>query len=240
MLCLHCQAACRLHTAETGASAAGKPLMLLVHGFPEMWYSWRHQLQAFEATHHVVAVDLRGYGQSSCPKVLACSGTQSQPVWRLCTELTGGCGQQGSRAYQMDQLVGDISGLIAVLGYTKCILVAHDWCVLPNMLVSLGLVIDSAQPVRPTHLILQQKDRLESFEYAPGEETLHGTWQLCSPSLSRSLLYLALHTPKLTKTRPASHLSSRRGAPLICFMMMGSQSIQFRTSRTIAPSTCWV
>ena len=240
MLCLHCQAACRLHTAETGASAAGKPLMLLVHGFPEMWYSWRHQLQAFEATHHVVAVDLRGYGQSSCPKVLACSGTQSQPVWRLCTELTGGCGQQGSRAYQMDQLVGDISGLIAVLGYTKCILVAHDWCVLPNMLVSLGLVIDSAQPVRPTHLILQQKDRLESFEICARGGNI--AWHLAAlqPQLIEKLVILGTPHPKAYEDKTCFTSQQQKRYPLICFMMMGSQSIQFRTSQTIAPSTCWV
>ena len=54
--------------------------MLLLHGFPEFWYSWRHQLRAFAATHHVVAFDLRGYGQSSCPKVClqaAVAGTDS-------------------------------------------------------------------------------------------------------------------------------------------------------------------
>ena len=60
---------CRLHTAERGGASPGKPLLLLLHGFPEMWYSWRHQLQAFASTHHVVAMDLRGYVRSSCPKV---------------------------------------------------------------------------------------------------------------------------------------------------------------------------
>ena len=43
--------------------------MLLVHGFPELWYSWRHQLEAFKDDYEVVAFDLRGYGQTEKPKV---------------------------------------------------------------------------------------------------------------------------------------------------------------------------
>lgn len=60
---------CRLHVASMGR-AAGKPLMLMLHGFPESWISWRHQLEAFCSDYHVAAVDLRGYGQSSKPKVV--------------------------------------------------------------------------------------------------------------------------------------------------------------------------
>ena len=48
----------------------GKKLMLLVHGFPELWYSWRWQLEAFKDDYEVVAFDLRGYGQTEKPKVV--------------------------------------------------------------------------------------------------------------------------------------------------------------------------
>ena len=43
--------------------------MLLVHGFPELWYSWRWQLEEFQEDYEVVAFDLRGYGQTEMPKV---------------------------------------------------------------------------------------------------------------------------------------------------------------------------
>lgn len=54
----------RIHLVEQGSG----PLVLLVHGFPESWYSWRHQLSALaEAGYRAVAVDVRGYGRSSGP-----------------------------------------------------------------------------------------------------------------------------------------------------------------------------
>ena len=59
----------RFHTVAAGR-ATGKQLMLLVHGFPELWYSWRWQLEAFKDEYEVVAFDLRGYGQTEKPKVL--------------------------------------------------------------------------------------------------------------------------------------------------------------------------
>jgi pimeloyl-ACP methyl ester carboxylesterase len=52
----------RMHLAEAGTG----PLVLLCHGFPESWYSWRHQLAAFaDAGFHAVAPDMRGYGQTT-------------------------------------------------------------------------------------------------------------------------------------------------------------------------------
>ncbi len=59
----------RFHTVTAGRGS-GKKLMLLVHGFPELWYSWRWQLQAFKEDYEVVAFDLRGYGQTEKPKVV--------------------------------------------------------------------------------------------------------------------------------------------------------------------------
>src|SRR5208283_738945 len=54
----------RMHVAEMGAG----PLVVLCHGFPESWYSWRHQMPALaEAGFHVLAPDMRGYGQTDCP-----------------------------------------------------------------------------------------------------------------------------------------------------------------------------
>ncbi|BAZ43103.1 alpha/beta hydrolase fold protein [Chondrocystis sp. NIES-4102] len=82
--------------------SAGKgKLMLMLHGFPEFWYSWRHQINEFAEDYHVVAVDLRGYNDSDKPEDL--------------------------NAYKMSVLVADIQGIITGLGYQDCILVAHDW-----------------------------------------------------------------------------------------------------------------
>jgi pimeloyl-ACP methyl ester carboxylesterase len=87
----------RLHYKTQGQ---GK-LMLMLHGFPEFWYSWRYQITEFAQDYKVVALDLRGYNDSDKPKELA--------------------------AYKIDVLVEDIAGVIKGLGYDNCILVSHDW-----------------------------------------------------------------------------------------------------------------
>lgn len=77
------------------------PLMLLLHGFPECWYSWRHQISEFSKTYKVVAIDMRGYGQTDRPK--------------------------GKENYTIDILVDDVKALVSALGYKTCVLVGHDW-----------------------------------------------------------------------------------------------------------------
>ncbi|HEY1075628.1 MAG TPA: alpha/beta hydrolase [Fontimonas sp.] len=87
----------RLHYVRGGTG----PLMLFLHGFPEAWFTWENQLQAFAASHTVVAPDLRGYNLSDKP-----------------TEVAD---------YRPSVLVEDIRQLIAHLGFERCVLVAHDW-----------------------------------------------------------------------------------------------------------------
>jgi epoxide hydrolase 4 len=87
----------KLHYVSQGK---GK-LMLMLHGFPEFWYSWRHQIPEFADNYHVVAIDLRGYNESDKPQEL--------------------------EAYKISELVADVKGVINGLGYENCILVAHDW-----------------------------------------------------------------------------------------------------------------
>ncbi|ALG15480.1 epoxide hydrolase [Kibdelosporangium phytohabitans] len=87
-----------MHVAESGAG----PLVLLLHGFPEGWYSWRHQLVALaEAGFHAVAPDQRGYGRTSKPSAVA--------------------------DYTMLHLVGDVVGLVDALGEDQAVVVGHDW-----------------------------------------------------------------------------------------------------------------
>jgi pimeloyl-ACP methyl ester carboxylesterase len=87
----------KLHYVTQGEG----PLMLMLHGFPEFWYSWRHQIPEFALDFKVVALDLRGYNDSDKP--------------------------QEQSAYVMDEFIKDVKGVIKGLGYERCVLVGHDW-----------------------------------------------------------------------------------------------------------------
>ncbi len=88
----------RMHFAEAGS---GFPVVMC-HGFPELWYSWRHQLRALaDAGFRAIAPDQRGYGDTDAPAAID--------------------------AYTQRHLVGDIVGLLDALGLAKCIIVGHDW-----------------------------------------------------------------------------------------------------------------
>ncbi|MFB9836923.1 alpha/beta fold hydrolase [Actinoallomurus acaciae] len=88
----------RVHLVEQGTG----PLVLLVHGFPEFWYSWRHQLPVLAAAgYRAVAIDVRGYGRSSKPEDVA--------------------------AYRMLELVEDNVAVVRALGERQAVIVGHDW-----------------------------------------------------------------------------------------------------------------
>jgi pimeloyl-ACP methyl ester carboxylesterase len=88
----------RFHVAEHGP--ADGPLVLLLHGFPEFWWSWRHQLVALgDAGFHAVAPDLRGYGATDKPP----------------------------RGYDAYTLSADVAGLVRALGARDAYVVGHDW-----------------------------------------------------------------------------------------------------------------
>jgi pimeloyl-ACP methyl ester carboxylesterase len=88
----------RMHLAEEGSG----PLVVLCHGFPESWYSWRHQLPALAAAgFHAVAPDMRGYGATDAPDAID--------------------------RYTLLHLVGDVIGLLDALGAETAVVVGHDW-----------------------------------------------------------------------------------------------------------------
>ena len=88
----------RVHFVEQGTG----PLVLLCHGFPEGWYSWRGQLPALAAAgYRTVAPDMRGYGRTEAPPEIS--------------------------AYTILDIVGDMVGLVAALGAKQAVIVGHDW-----------------------------------------------------------------------------------------------------------------
>ncbi len=88
----------RLHYAECGT---GDDLVILLHGFPECWYSWRHQLPVLGTRYRVIAPDMRGYNLSDKPARV--------------------------QDYRIEFLVQDVIGLIRYFGKEKAAIVAHDW-----------------------------------------------------------------------------------------------------------------
>ena len=87
-----------MRVAEQGSG----PLVLFCHGFPESWYSWRHQLAAVaQAGYRAVAPDMRGYGATEAPPDVA--------------------------QYTMLHLVGDMVELVKALGEKQAVIVGHDW-----------------------------------------------------------------------------------------------------------------
>ena len=90
----------RMHAAVAGP--VDGPAVVLCHGFPESWYSWRHQLQALgDAGYRVIAPDQRGYGQTDAPLAV--------------------------EAYSQVHLVGDLVGLLDALAIGSATVVGHDW-----------------------------------------------------------------------------------------------------------------
>ncbi|MBT8147995.1 MAG: alpha/beta hydrolase [Gammaproteobacteria bacterium] len=89
----------RMRVAEMGDSG---PLVILAHGWPESWYSWRHQIPAIAAAgYRVIAPDMRGYGQTDAPVAV--------------------------EDYDIDHLAADMVGLIDAYGEEQAIIIGHDW-----------------------------------------------------------------------------------------------------------------
>src|SRR5262245_6550259 len=88
----------RMHVVEAGS---GLPV-LFCHGFPELWYSWRHQLRSLaDAGFRAIAPDQRGYGATDAPADI--------------------------ESYSVHHLTGDLTGLLDALGIERAVIVGHDW-----------------------------------------------------------------------------------------------------------------
>jgi pimeloyl-ACP methyl ester carboxylesterase len=133
----------RMHLAEQGTG----PLVVLCHGFPESWYSWRHQLRALaEAGFRAVAPDMRGYGQTDRPEEI--------------------------EKYTLLHLVGDMVGLLDTLGAETAVIAGHDWgapvawhaaLLRPDRfrgVIGLSVPFRPRAPARPTTLMPKSDDAL--------------------------------------------------------------------------------
>ena len=87
----------KIHYAEAGVG----PLVVMIHGFPDFWYTWRHQMQGLSDGYRVVAIDQRGYNLSDKP--------------------------EGIENYDMRLLVSDVAAVVRHLGEEKAVIVGHDW-----------------------------------------------------------------------------------------------------------------
>ncbi len=184
-----------MHLAEAGAG----PLVLLCHGFPECWYSWRHQLGALAAAgYHAVAPDLRGYGRTSAPA----------PV----------------EAYSILHLVGDLTGLLDVLGQKQAVVVGHDWGSLlawnaallrPDRfraVVGMSVPFIPRLPIRPTEMMkamagdrffyilyFQEPGKAEAELDPRAREMLRGMLYTASGSIDPGRLRRAAELPKTAR-----------------------------------------
>ena len=87
----------KIHYATMGEG----PLVVMIHGFPDFWYSWRHQMEGLQDNFKVVAIDQRGYNRSDQP--------------------------EGQSSYNMRHLVSDVAAVIRHFGEEKATVVGHDW-----------------------------------------------------------------------------------------------------------------
>jgi pimeloyl-ACP methyl ester carboxylesterase len=123
----------RFHVAEAGEG----PLVLLLHGFPQFWWAWRHQLVSLAAAgYRVAAMDLRGYGGSDKPP----------------------------RGYDTMTLAADVAGVVKGLGESEAVIVGHDWggwiaWSMPSLAPAVTRAVASLSMAHPLQLRAGMTDR---------------------------------------------------------------------------------
>jgi pimeloyl-ACP methyl ester carboxylesterase len=136
----------KIHYAALGNPSA--PLVVMIHGFPDYWYSWRDQMEALAQDHYAVAIDQRGYNLSDKPK--------------------------GVENYDMRFLVGDVAAVIRHLKRDKAIIVGHDWggavawtfaMTMPQMIEKL-IILNLPHPKGLTRELANNPDQQKNSQYA--------------------------------------------------------------------------
>jgi pimeloyl-ACP methyl ester carboxylesterase len=136
----------KIHYAALGNSSA--PLVVMIHGFPDYWYSWRDQMEALAPDYYAVAIDQRGYNLSDKPK--------------------------GVENYDMKFLVGDVAAVVRHLKRDKAIIVGHDWggavawtfaMTMPQMIEKL-IILNLPHPKGLTRELANNPDQQKNSQYA--------------------------------------------------------------------------
>ncbi len=143
----------KIHYASLGEG----PLVVMIHGFPDFWYTWRHQMAALSSRYQVVAIDQRGYNRSDKPK--------------------------GVENYDLKLLVGDVAAVIKSLGRDRATIVGHDWggmvawqfaMNLPQMTENL-VILDLPHPSGLLRELRINPDQIANSAYARTFQTLPTT-----------------------------------------------------------------
>ena len=135
----------KIHYVKAGKTG---PLLVMLHGFPDFWYTWNEQIIALENTHRVVAMDLRGYNRSDKPK--------------------------GINQYSISKLVSDVKAVILDVGEKKAVIIGHDWggmvawnfaMMRPNMTDKL-IVLNLPHPKGLNRELANNPDQQRNSQYA--------------------------------------------------------------------------
>ena len=145
----------KIHYASVGSG----PLIVMIHGFPDYWYTWRRQMEGLEDKFQVVAIDQRGYNLSDKP--------------------------EGVSNYEMRLLVGDVIAVIKHLGKDKAIIVGHDW----GGAVAWGLAMNAPQFVERLIILNPPHPRALGRELAhnPEQQKIAHTRAAFRPRVRRRL-----------------------------------------------------
>jgi epoxide hydrolase 4 len=153
----------KIHYASLGKG----PLVVMIHGFPDFWYSWRDQMEALSSSYQVVAIDQRGYNLSDKPK--------------------------GVENYDISLLVGDVAAVIKHLGRDKAIIVGHDWggivawtlaMARPDLVDKL-IILNLPHPKGLRRELLNNPQQQKNSQYARNFQKEDAHKQLTAEGLSR-------------------------------------------------------
>src|SRR5437773_6731171 len=153
----------KIHYASLGKG----PLIVMIHGFPDFWYTWRDQMEGLSKDYQVVAIDQRGYNLSDKPK--------------------------GVENYDMRLLVGDVAAVVKHLKQDKAIIVGHDWggivawtfaMMLPNMTEKL-IILNLPHPRGLNHELTHNPQQQKNSQYARNFQQPDAHTKLTAEGLSR-------------------------------------------------------